>query len=145
MSKKPKIKEAPVKTIKINVSADAYYSEHPSWCFNSCDKEKWEMTANGLWSEIIPKLKSFEMQTWSEILVAANEQNHSISIENINKAAYNRLFDLQIECDSLISLRLSGTHRLYGYMQNSAFCILWYDTNHGDNTDCVCRSHKKHT
>ena len=76
MSKKPKIKEAPVKTIKINVSTDAYYNEHPSWCFNSCDKEKWEMTANGLWSEIIPKLKSFEMQTWSEILVAANKQKH---------------------------------------------------------------------
>lgn len=63
----------------------------------------------------------------------------------MNKTAYDRLFDLQIECDSLISLRLNGTHRLYGYMQNSAFCILWYDADHGDNADCVCRSNKRHT
>lgn len=145
MSKKPKCKSTPTHSIKTIVDADAYYSEHPSWCFRSCDTEQWKITEHGLWNEILPKLKELEKQTWSEILIASKKSNHSINIDSLNKIASDRLCDQCVEGESLISLRLNGTHRLYGYMQNSAFCILWYDTEHGDNPFCVCRSHKKHT
>lgn len=50
-----------------------------------------------------------------------------------------------IEAEALISLRMTGNHRLYGYMSGRVFNIIWYDDDHGDNDTCVCRSFKKHT
>lgn len=67
----------------------------------------------------------------------------------LSKTAQDRLAKKFIEEESLISLRLKGSHRIYGYMSYRAgdptFMILWYDDNHGDNDECVCRSHLKHT
>lgn len=57
----------------------------------------------------------------------------------------NRLEEQHIEWDSLYSLRVMGTHRIYGYIIDAVFYILWYDDMHGDNNSCVCRSYKKHT
>ena len=71
------------------------------------------------------------------------KKNHSINVTALNKAASDRLAELYIEAESLISLRLTGTHRVYGYMNGAVFNILWVDLNHGDNTSCVCRAHKK--
>ena len=90
-------------------------------------------------------LKAFETQTWSEILVKDKKQNHAINVYDLNKTAQERLEEKYIEAEALISLRITGTHRLYGYMEGSVFHILWYDIEHGDNETCVCRSHKKHT
>lgn len=126
-----------------------YYRENPSWNFNTCDREKWPFTEEGvkdaIWTEILPKLQEWEKQTWAQILVDGKKFNHSIDTAELSKAARDRLAQRYIEEDSLISLRLNGTHRLYGYIVKSVFNILWYDTDHGDNPTCVCRSHKKHT
>ena len=78
-------------------------------------------------------------------MVTANKQNHSLNLKDLNKVAQDRLISMYIEAESLISLRITGTHRLYGYMVGRVFTILWYDDNHGDNEKCVCRSHLKHT
>ena len=68
-----------------------------------------------------------------------------INVEDLNKFATDRLEELHIETEAVISLRLSATVRLYGYIVDSAFNILWYDCNHGDNYTCVCRSKKRRT
>lgn len=129
--------------------SEAYYSQHPSWNFNSCDTECWPLNGEPgrkyFWSEILPRLKGLESMTWEEILVKGNHQNHKISARKLNKAAQDRLNDLYIETEYIISLRLNGTHRLYGFMIGAVFNILWFDPNHGDNSYCVVRSHKKHT
>jgi hypothetical protein len=90
-------------------------------------------------------LKALETQTWNEILVRDKKQNHSINAQDLNKVAQNRMADKYIEAESLISLRVTGNHRLYGYMIGRVFNILWYDDDHGDNSTCVCRSYLKHT
>ncbi|MCI8354169.1 MAG: hypothetical protein HFI47_03665 [Lachnospiraceae bacterium] len=128
---------------------DQYYSQRPAWNFSSCDKEKWSIYSkavqNIFWDEILPHLQAWETQTWGNILVDAKKQNHSIDIKSLNKDATDRLIDLYIEAEALISLRLNGTHRIYGYMNNAVFNILWIDLDHGDTPLCVCRSYKKHT
>ncbi len=83
--------------------------------------------------------------TWSEIIVKANKQNHSIDVDSLNKVAQDKLAKLHIEAESLLSLRLRGTIRLYGFMVGPVYSILWYDDDHGDNNTCVCRSSLKHT
>ena len=97
------------------------------------------------WTEILPRLKALETQTWSEILVRDKKQNHSLDSNELNKAAKDRLASRFIEAEALISLRITGNHRLYGYMTGRVFNVLWYDDDHGDNSTCVCRSHLKYT
>ena len=68
-----------------------------------------------------------------------------MSLTALIKIARDRLYELHIEAEAIMSLRINATHRLYGYLEGAVFHILWFDPNHGDNDNCVCRSHKKHT
>ena len=126
-----------------------YYSQNPAWTFANSDQDMWafskEHVGEVIWTEIIPRLRALETQTWSEILVRDKKQNHSLDLNDLNRVDQDRLITRYIEAESLISLRVTGTHRLYGYMTGRVFNILWYDDEHGDNSKCVCRSHLKHT
>ncbi|GAA6265473.1 hypothetical protein F110043I8_24580 [Ruminococcus sp. f11] len=148
--KRVRQKEIPKgKSIAQGGNPEQYYSENPAWSFANSDQGMWPFSekhiGNMIWTEIIPHLKALESQTWSEILVRDKKQNHSIVMNDLNKNAQNRLASRYIEAESLISLRITGNHRLYGYMIGRVFNILWYDNDHGDNRTCVCRSHLKHT
>ena len=127
----------------------SYYEQYPSWIFHNSDPQCWQFDKEHLgerfWSELFPYMRSIETRRWSEILVSAKKQNHSISVEKLNKAAQKRLSEMCIEAEAVVSLHVTGTHRVYGYMSGSAFNVLWYDEEHGDNDKCVCRSIKKHT
>ena len=105
---------------------DTFNSSSPSWCFRLCDRECWTLTAGDL-NEILPKLKDWEAQTWNEILVKANKQNHSIDAANLNKLARERLDTMRIEAEAIVSLRLQGTHRLYTVTEQAA-CFIFYGT-----------------
>lgn len=128
---------------------ERYYSENPAWTFANADQEMWAFSQEHIekvfWIEILPRLKALETETWGEILVRDKKQNHSLDLNDLNKAAQDRLASKYIEAESLISLRITGNHRLYGYMTGRVFNVLWYDDNHGDNSTCVCRSRLKHT
>lgn len=128
---------------------EQYYSQNPAWTFANSDDQMWafskEHIGEAIWTEILPRLKDLETQTWSEIFITGKKQNHSIDLEDLNKAARDRLAEKYIEAESLMSLRITGNHRLYGYMTGRVFNILWYDDDHGDNSRCVCRSKLKHT
>lgn len=128
---------------------ERYFKETPAWSFANADKEMWALTQEHLgdliWTELMPRLEALETQTWDEILVRNKKQNHSLDLEDLNKVAQDRLTKKYIEAESLISLRVNSTHRLYGYCEGRVFNILWYDTDHGDNKTCVCRSHLKHS
>jgi len=132
-----------------NKEPEHFYNEYPAWRFVNCDQDMWsfsqEHIGDVVWTEIFPRLMSLENQTWSEILLKAKKQNHSIDVSELNKIARDRLATRYIEAESLISLRVTGNHRLYGYMTGRVFNILWYDDDHGDNNTCVCRSYLKHT
>lgn len=148
--KKVKMEKVPNdKYIGQGGNPDQFYDQKPSWKFSWCDKEKWSIKEENVqkvfWDEIFPHLQNLETQKWSEILVTSKKYNHSIDTNLLNKVAVDRLECLNIEAESLISLRITGTHRIYGYNIGSVFYIIWVDLDHGDNNLCVCRSHKKHT
>lgn len=130
-------------------NANQFYDDYPSWAFKSSDTKYWPLAVVGsgdsIWSKVLPRLKSFETQSWREIFLIDKEHNHSIAVNSLNPIARKRLGELKIEAESIYSLRIDSTTRLYGYMNGSVFSILWYDSNHGDNSDCVVRSKKKHT
>ena len=148
--KQIKQKEIPKgKSIAQGGDPEQFYSQNPAWTFANADQEMWTFNkahiGDLIWSEILPRLQALESQTWSEILVRNKKQNHSINVEDLNKDAQARLADRYIEAESLISLRITGCHRIYGYITGRVFNIIWYDDDHGDNNTCVCRSYLKHT
>lgn len=129
---------------------DSIMSLHPSWSFARHDKEgRWafskDTAKDDFWDVILPKMLNFETMTWSEILISSKKQNHSIAINELNKCAIKRMEELGIAADDIVSLRLDGSTRLYGFLSAAVFVLLWYDTGHGDNDTCVCRSTLKHT
>lgn len=148
--KEIKQKETPNgKVLAQGGSPEQYYAQNPVWAFNNADQDMWAFSQDHIgkriWTEILPRLRNLETQTWNEILVKNKKQNHSLPVNNLNKIAQERLVQKYIEASSLISLRISGTHRLYGYMTEQVFNVLWYDDDHGDNDTCICRSYLKHT
>ena len=96
--------------------------------------------------EIYPKLRDFEKKTWNEIEQETKggeggSKLHEIKIELLSKEAQQRLSELKIDdIDSLFSLRLDGTLRIFGIRKQNYLQILWVDQNHE-----VCPSKKKHT
>lgn len=156
MPRRSKRQPAQAREVKVNkaisVVAPSQNHLHPSWAFRYADTEgAWKLLADDSSGEFItdvyPKLLSFETQTWNDILVGDKDHHHTIDVEKLNPCAIKRLEDKGYDTQGLqlVSLRLDGTHRLYGFRENGVFSVLWYDRDHGDNDTCVCRSKKRHT
>lgn len=131
---------------------DSAWKMFPAWSFQDCDIDEigtWAFCKTRLydefWNTILPQLRFWETMTLNDIFVVANKQNHKVDVASLNKCARDRLDELHIEAESLHSLRISGTLRLYGYLVGNCYHIVWYDNDHGDNDTCVCRSAKRHT
>jgi hypothetical protein len=76
------------------------------------------------------RLAQFETMTWSEILVQAKKQNHSIEVTDLCKEARRRLEERRFLLDEVVSLRLSGKERVFGYLENGVLVLLWWDPDH---------------
>lgn len=126
---------------KYGGNPDSYFSMHPSWNFSKSDLQntKWSLYNSNFLNEVLPKLIGFERHTWSDI-VSDKKHNHWIDTSDLIKEAQDRLIELKIFYDSLFFLRLTGTVRLFGYIENGVYYIIWYDENHE-----ICPSNKKHT
>lgn len=142
----------PVSEIRIGGNPDSYYECHPVWRFATCDVDEsgaWAFCKSRLsdefWEQIFPKLREFESMTWGDIFITAKKQNHSVTPDELNKCAQDRLRGMSVEAEAIHSLRLGGRLRIYGFMTGATYNILWYDNDHGDNETCVCRSRLKHT
>ena len=91
--------------------------------------------------EVTARLKGFESMSWSEILVAAKKQNHTVAIADLSKAARDRLLAIKLDDrDDLVSLRLSSRERIWGFLAENTFHLVWWDPEHQ-----VCPSLKRHT
>ncbi len=69
--------------------------------------------------------------------MVGKKYNHSINIGTITSAARQRLDAIGLGLDEVVSLRLSGAERVFGYLDNGVFVLLWWDPDHQ-----VCPSFK---
>ncbi len=76
------------------------------------------------------KLAHFETMTWNEILVTGKKRNHSIAVEDLCLQAQHRLEEVGLALDDVVSLRLSGPERVFGYLDNGVLVLLWWDPLH---------------
>lgn len=149
VNKQPKVAQLPNRLgVQCEKDPDNFYDMYPSWKFHYADTEQWSFDEKNIgdiyWQEIHPRLKEWEKWKWKEIL-GDKKHNHPIEVDGLNPIARKRLLQLKIEAEDVYSLRFNGTHRMYGFISNGIFMVLWFDKDHGDNDTCVCRSKKKHT
>ncbi len=87
------------------------------------------------------KLANFETMTWGEILINAKKHHHTVATADLCAQARKRLTELKLDdVDGLVSLKLSGTNRIWGMFSAGVLTLLWWDPDHE-----ICPSTLKHT
>lgn len=144
-SRKREIKVSPVikphdREVRIKSNPESNYTKKPAWnvglidlncpwCFKELDGSDW-------WNEIHAKLKNFETMTWQEIFDASGgrkrgNNNHGVPIKDLVPEARRRLRELRLnDIESLFSLRLTGTRRIWGILDGFVLKIMWFDSGH---------------
>lgn len=138
-----KIKPGVDKQPKNIEKPESYLNKRPVWAFGRCDRnhDRWTIGSSpDFYNEILHKLVSFEGQSWSEIKIRDKKKNHYIPMSELCTEAQKRAETIHLHEDELFSLRLDGTLRLFGVIDDGIFNIIWYDSNH-----YICPSHLKHT
>ena len=111
----------------------SYHHLRPSWRVASMELVNpygWHKVDAETLLSIRGKLAHFETMTWSEILVTGKKRNHSINVSAITPEARQRLEAIGLGLDEVVSLRLSGAERVFGYLDNGVLVLLWWDPNH---------------
>jgi hypothetical protein len=91
-----------------------------------------------IWEIIHDRLCKKEDLNWNDL---KSSGSHNVELHKLIKRARDRLKQIkQNDLDSLFSLRLSGTERIWGIRDRCFLKILWFDPTHE-----VCPSKKKHT
>ena len=86
------------KNIAQGGNPEQYYSENPAWSFASSDQEMWSISqkhiGNTIWTEIIPRLRAFESQTWSEILVKDKNKpfDYCNDLNKVHKIDWHQIY-----------------------------------------------------
>lgn len=126
------------------IQIESVFDQMPVWRFKNLDLEHehwgWNNFTGDIVPEIFKKLKEYESMKWKEIF-KDKKRNHSVSIDQLVKAAQNRLQELRHDdIDELFRLRFTGTQRIWGILEGHIFNILWWDPDH-----TVYPSEKKNT
>lgn len=73
--------------------------------------------------------------TWGALLTQSGGRKHGtnshhIPMHKLIKEAQGRATELGIYEDELLSLRLDGTHRVFGILTDGVLDIIWFDRDH---------------
>jgi len=95
------------------------------------DPYGWHEVDSATILKVRSKLADFEKLTWREILDPSGSGSHRIPVSQICSAAQQRLAELWLdEIDHLVSLRIQGKVRVWGYIDRGVMTLLWWDPNH---------------
>jgi hypothetical protein len=69
--------------------------------------------------------------TWHEILVRDKKRNHTTAVDQLAKPAQDRLRQIKRDdLDALVSIRVTGRQRLFGFRRQNVLYVLWWDPDH---------------
>jgi hypothetical protein len=114
---------------------------HPSFSFKHLDREnrdgwKWP-DADGV-KEIVDYLCVVSNSSWKDLRnqstgnVRRRPLHHSQPIESLPTKAQKIITDLRLNeiVDEFFRFRMGGTKRLWGFVINGVFYIVWWDPDH---------------
>lgn len=136
-AKQPKFREHP-QSGKIKTGGDpaSFDVQTIAWQFHRLDDPHeywgWTKLQPKHWREILQHLRSFEGLTWAKIQDQSGgrkhgSNSHPLSIEELCKSAQQRLIELKLDdYDSIFSLRINNTLRLYGIRDGRVLKLVWH-------------------
>ncbi|TCO33049.1 hypothetical protein EV652_10348 [Kribbella steppae] len=81
--------------------------------------------------EVLGKLGNIESMTWKELLAPDNILAKQYEVEKMPAHAQKRLTDInRADLTQLVRFQLSGKNRLYGFLVDHVFHVLWWDPEH---------------
>lgn len=138
-----------------------YYQKNPSWRFSNADMEheRWSVLevqegdvveapsapggtkitydfSQSIDRALLDGLMARESTAWSTILTQNGGRrngtnSHNIPIGELIKEAQERATELNLDTDVLLSLRLDGTRRVFGMLEEDGVLrVVWFDRNH---------------
>lgn len=134
--KKPSALSLPpsAKKPRAELTPDQLKGLSPSWQFGSADMAGqwgWQSLPRESFDLILARLKSYESQTWAEIIGDRNNSCGPMATESICAEAKARLEAIrQADTDSLFKLRVTQKGRVWGIKEGPVLKILWWDPEH---------------
>lgn len=139
--RQPKAQDIPSRQIKTGGDPESLDKETLAWHFHRLDNPHadwgWHQLQPVHWRNVLDHLIAFEGLTWAQLKQQAGGRNHgtnhhSLPISELAAGAKHRLSELHLdEFDSVFSLRISNTLRLYGVRNGRVLQLIWYDPHHG--------------
>ncbi len=128
----------------VDIDETDVYGRSPVWRFANVDHD-------GPWSfakidsatlvGLLTKLCSFESMTLRELFAPGEKHGKRYQVAQMPAHARKRLTEIERDdLTDMVRLRCGGAPRLYGYLQEHVFHVLWWDPLHQ-----VWPSTKKHT
>lgn len=127
----------------ISTSVYSRFSEKVSWSDAKADRAgKWSWGESRNWDEsewndvIHPAFRNFQSLTWAEVdnqsSGTGHKHHHSHEISDLIAEAQVRWVELRLEefSDLIFRFRLGGKRRVWGYVVQAHFFIIWWDRNH---------------
>jgi hypothetical protein len=132
--RRPEAAQSPhVGKVPSSIEVTSYHRLRPSWRvanMEMVDPFGWHRMDGSILLYVRERLSHFESMTWEEILVRSKKQNHSIEITALCTEAQRRLEEKGLLLDKVVSLRLSGRERVFGYLENGVLVLLFWDPLH---------------
>ena len=136
----PVVATADNKKVPVSATQDASYkNELVRWTAREIDEVpgaadgcRWDLSANET-VELLRFLDDLTKKTWAECEnegTKGHRRNHDHAINELSKAAQNRLRQLDQNEERVFRFRLSGACRLWAFRSGSLFRVLWYDPEH---------------
>lgn len=104
------------------------------WRFGEIDDEgSWALSRIGRerLKVLLGHLRSFESMTVNEVFAPNSEHGKRYRVEDLPKAASDRLVEIGRDDETEIArLRCGGKPRLYGFLRENVFHVLWWDPQH---------------
>jgi len=114
------------------------------WRFNEVDFSKTWSPAHvtpAQMKDLLEKMASFETMTIGEIFAPGSQHGKKYSTDILPSPALRRLEEIERDDETEIArLRCGGAPRLYGFLREHVFHVVWWDPKH-----TVYPSKKKNT
>jgi hypothetical protein len=137
MVRRPKWKAEPHPQKKVPpVSPPDYRDDNPSWRVREMlmvEPFGWHSMSGAEIAKIHARLATLERSTWREILLPSmgRKKHHYMPVNEICAEAQDQLEEKKLaDTDSLVSLRIGKTERVWGILQAGSLLLLWWDPLH---------------
>ena len=118
----------------LDLDHDQIQARRLVWRFAEVDKHgDWapasiSMEAMG---DLLDKMASYESMTIGEIFKPGSQHGKSYAVESLPRDSRKRLEAIERDDETEVSrLRCGGAPRLYGFLREHVFHVLWWDPKH---------------